>query len=237
MTARVGLQVGVKKLINIIRRAGVKAPLDSLLLGAGGMSPLEVAQLYQSIPADGFTLPLRAIRDVSTADGKPLKRYGLEMEQTFDTAHMQQIAWAMQAVLREGTAQAAYGRFPFGVRLAGKTGTTDDQRDSWFGGFSANYNAVVWLGRDDNSKMPLTGATGALTVWASLMSALPNQSLPEPSHSNIEWQWIDRATGNRTDEGCGGARRMPIDRRGPQPAYVPCGGRTSANWLNNMIGN
>jgi penicillin-binding protein 1B len=143
----------------------------------------------------------------------------------------------MQAVLREGTAQAAYGRFPFGVRLAGKTGTTDDQRDSWFGGFSANYNAVVWLGRDDNSKMPLTGATGALTIWASLMSALPNQSLPEPSHSNIEWQWIDRATGNRTDEGCSGARRMPIDRRGPQPAYVPCGGRTSANWLNNMIGN
>jgi penicillin-binding protein 1B len=74
VTARVGLQVGVKKLINIIRRAGVKAPLDevpSLLLGAGGMSPLEVAQLYQSIPADGFTLPLRAIRDVSTADGKP----------------------------------------------------------------------------------------------------------------------------------------------------------------------
>ncbi|HSC76549.1 MAG TPA: transglycosylase domain-containing protein, partial [Pseudomonadales bacterium] len=95
VTARVGLQVGVKKLINVIRRAGVKAELDevpSLLLGAGGMSPLEVAQLYQSIPADGFTLPLRAIRDVYTADGKPLKRYGLEMEQTFDPAYMQEMA-------------------------------------------------------------------------------------------------------------------------------------------------
>ena len=239
VTARVGLQVGVKKLIDIARRAGVKAQLDevpSLLLGAGGMSPLEVAQLYQVIPADGFTLPVRAIRDVYTADGKPLKRYGLEMEQKFDPAYVQQIAWAMQAVLREGTAQAAYGRFPFGLRLAGKTGTTDDQRDSWFAGFSGNYNTVVWLGRDDNSKMPLTGATGALTVWTTLMAALPNQSLAEPSHSNIEWQWIDKTTGNRTDEGCSGTRRMPIDRRGVQPAYVPCGGRAPSDWIKNVFG-
>lgn len=238
-TARVGLQVGVRKLVDVIRRAGVKAPLEevpSLLLGAGGMSPLEVAQLYQAIAADGFTLPLRTIRDVYTADGKPIKRYGLEMQQQFDPARVQQIAWAMQAVLREGTAQAAYERFPFGLHLAGKTGTTDDQRDSWFAGFSANYNTVVWLGRDDNSKTPLTGATGALTVWTTLMAALPNQSLPDPSHGNIEWQWIDKLSGNRTDEGCTGARRMPIDRRGPQPTYVPCGGNSPLNWVNSVWG-
>jgi penicillin-binding protein 1B len=239
VTARVGLQVGVKSLIDIARRAGVQAPLEevpSLLLGAGGMSPLEVAGLYQSLPADGFTLPLRAIRDVYTADGKPLKRYGLEMQQAFDPAHVQQIAWAMEAVLREGTARAAYERFPFGLHLAGKTGTTDDQRDSWFAGFSGNYNAVVWVGRDDNNKMPLTGATGALPIWTNLMAQLPNQSLPTPSHANIEWQWIDRATGNRTDEGCSGSRRLPIDRRNTQPPYVPCGGRGPAGWLNQMFG-
>lgn len=238
-TARVGLQVGVKNLIDVIRRAGVQAPLDevpSLLLGAGGMSPLEVAELYQALPADGFRLPLRAIRDVYTANGKPLKRYGLEMEQAFDPAQVQQIVWGMEAVLREGTARAAYERFPFGLRLAGKTGTTDDQRDSWFAGFSSNFNAVVWVGRDDNGKTPLTGATGALPIWAKLMASLPNQTLSSPNNKNIDWQWIDRTTGSRTDEGCSGSRRMPIDRRGPQPDYVPCGGRAPASWVNQVFG-
>jgi penicillin-binding protein 1B len=238
-TARVGLQIGIQPLIDILRRAGVEAKLDpvpSLLLGAGGMSPLEVAHLYQALAADGFTLPLRTIRDVYTADGKPLTRYGLKMEQTLDSAFVQEITWAMQAVFREGTAQAAYARFPFGLRLAGKTGTTDDQRDSWFAGFSANYNTVVWVGRDDNKKMPLTGATGALPIWTNIMTALPNQSLADPSQASIEWQWIDESTGNRTDEGCSGARRTPIDRRSPQPAYVSCGGRSPVNWLNQFMG-
>ncbi len=239
-TARVGLQVGVKPLVQVIRRAGVQSELDpvpSLLLGAGGMSPLEVARLYQMLASGGFTLPIRTIRDVYTAEGKPIKRYGLEMEQTVDAAYTQEITWAMQAVLREGTARAAYDRLPFGLRLAGKTGTTDSQRDSWFAGFSANYNTVVWVGRDDNQKMPLTGATGALPIWINLMAALPNQSLPNPSHRNITWQWIDEATGNRTDEGCGSARRMPIDQRSPQPSYVPCRGRAPVvNLLNQFIG-
>lgn len=239
-TARVGLQIGVKPLIDIIRRAGVQAKLDpvpSLLLGAGGMSPLEIARLYQMLAADGFTLPVRTIRDVYTAAGKPIKRYGLEMEQTVDPAYAQEITWAMQAVLREGTAQAAYARLPFGLHLAGKTGTTDDQRDSWFAGFSANYNTVVWVGRDDNQKMPLTGATGALPIWINLMAALPNQSLSDPSQSNIEWQWIDEATGNRTDEGCSGSRRLPIDRRSPQPTYVSCHGRAPVNLLDQFLGH
>lgn len=238
-TARVGLQVGVKHLVDVMQRGGVQTelePLPSLLLGAIGLSPLEVASLYQTVPADGFTLPLRAIRDVYTAEGKPIKRYGLEMEQRFDAAHIQEIRYGMEAVLREGTARAAYDRFPFGMHLAGKTGTTDDMRDSWFAGFSANYNAVVWVGRDDNGKTPLTGALGALPIWTNLMLALPNQSLAPPAHSNIDWQWIDRASGNRTDEGCTGSRRLPIDRRGVQPDYVPCGGHGNSllqQFLNN----
>ncbi len=235
-TARIGLQIGVKKLIDVLRRAGVDAPLDevpSLLLGAGGLSPMEVAALYQVIPAEGFVVPLRAIREVYTAKGVPLKRYGLEMEQRFDAAYIEEISFAMETVFSTGTARAAYDKFPFALRLAGKTGTTDEQRDSWFAGFSSNYNTVVWLGRDDNSKLPLTGATGALPIWANIMAALPNQSLTQPTNNNIDWQWIDKTSGKRTDEGCGGSRRLPIDKRGPQADYVPCAGR---GWLNRPTG-
>ena len=236
VTARIGLQVGVKRLVEIIRRAGVNAPIEevpSLILGAGGMTPVEVAELYQVIPAVGFTLPLRSIREVYTAEGKALKRYGLDMEQRFDPAHIQLISFAMESVIREGTAKAAYDAFPFGIHLAGKTGTTDDQRDSWFGGFSVNYNTVVWVGQDNNGKTPLTGATGALPIWTSIMSKLPNESLPQPTDTNIEWQWIDRSSGARTDDSCTGARRLPIDKRGTQATFVPCNGK--ATWLPDFL--
>lgn len=235
-TARVGLQLGADTLLDLIRKAGVHAPLDAvpaLILGAGGMTPMEVAALYQILPADGFVLPLRAIREVYTADGKPVKRYGLDMEKRFDTATVQLTSWAMRAVIREGTAKAAYSAFPFGMTLAGKTGTTDDMRDSWFGGFSSNFNTVVWVGRDDNGTTPLSGATGALPIWTGIMSHLPNQALPEPSDEHIGWQWIDRASGARTDEACTGSRRLPLDTRGPQPPYIACGGKGS--WLQDFI--
>lgn len=232
VTARVGLQLGADTLLELIRKAGVHARLDavpSLILGAGGMTPLEVAALYQVLPADGFVLPLRAIREVYTANGQPIKRYGLDMEKRFDTTTVQLTGWAMRAVIREGTAKAAHDAFPFGMALAGKTGTTDDQRDSWFAGFSSNFNTVVWIGRDDNAATPLTGATGALPIWTGIMSHLPNQTLPEPSDTHVSWQWIDRNSGTRTDDACPGARRLPLDTRGPQPPYVACAGKNS--WL------
>ena len=235
-TARVGLQTGVRQLVGVIRRAGVEAPIEevpSLLLGAGGMSPLEVASLYQMLPADGFVLPLRAIREVYTADGKALKRYGLEMEQRFDPASIQLITYAMESVIREGTAKVAYDAFPFGVHVAGKTGTTDDQRDSWFAGFSANYNTVVWVGLDDNGKTPFTGATGALPIWTAIMAQLPNQTLAQPSDPQIEWRWIDRTSGASTEDNCTGARRLPFDKRGPETPYVPCAGKST--WLKDFL--
>lgn len=71
--------------------------------------------------------------------------------------------------MREGTGRSVYSQLPSSLTLAGKTGTSNDSRDSWFSGFGGDLQAVVWLGRDDNGKTPLTGATGALQVWASFM--------------------------------------------------------------------
>lgn len=71
--------------------------------------------------------------------------------------------------MREGTGRSVYNQLPSSLNLAGKTGTSNDSRDSWFAGFSQDLLAVVWLGRDDNGPTPLTGATGALQVWTSFM--------------------------------------------------------------------
>src|SRR5690606_13609814 len=152
-----------------LRRLGVerRIPLyPSMLLGSVNLSPLEVAKVYQTIASSGFNTPLRAIRAVTTADGEVLSRYAYETEQvvSHDAVHLLQ--YNMQEIMREGTGRGVYRRLPQTLAVAGKTGTTDDLRDSWFAGFTGNHLAVVWLGRDDNGPTHLTGSTGALTVWA-----------------------------------------------------------------------
>ena len=79
----------------------------------------------------------------------------------------------MQEVTRQGTAASIYRSLPAHINVAGKTGTSDDQRDSWFAGFSHNRLAVVWLGQDDNSPLPFTGSGGALRAWTRFMDKQP----------------------------------------------------------------
>src|SRR5207249_10678940 len=133
-TARLGTEIGVDKVLATVRKLGVERelrPFASTLLGAAEMSPLEVAQLYQTIAAGGFRSPLRAIREVSTQEGRPLARYPLKVEQAFAPEPMMLITAALQGVVREGTAQVLKSFLLAEVGAAGKTGTTDDQRDAW----------------------------------------------------------------------------------------------------------
>jgi penicillin-binding protein 1B len=85
----------------------------------------------------------------------------------------------MERVVTQGTAKWLGNKLPKGLTMAGKTGTTDDLRDSWFAGFSGDKVAVVWLGRDDYQPMGLAGGTGALRVWGAMMLAIPNEPLPD----------------------------------------------------------
>ena len=180
------------------------------------MSPLEVSQLYHTIAANGFYSPLRAINSVFTSVNVPLKRYPFEGEQRLDPKSMHLLHYALQVVLREGTGKTAYQRLPGDLMLGGKTGTTNDQRDSWFAGFSGNYLSVVWLGRDDNGMMPLTGGTGALQLWTDIMTTLDNRSMVFNQPEGVSYYWVEPEAGLLSREGCDGARYLPfID--GSQP--------------------
>ena len=135
---------------------------------------------------------------------------------------------ALESVMREGTGRSASRRLPEGFVSAGKTGTTDDLRDSWFAGFGSDRLAVVWLGHDDNSPAGLTGATGALAVWTELMrriNPMPLEMLPPPG---IEWHWVDVQTGHRTSPGCPDARRFPFIT-GSEPSPGRCTTRAALN--------
>jgi penicillin-binding protein 1B len=212
-TARLGMTLGLKSVIKTLHAAGYSEDvpeLPSILLGSLDMSPLEVAGIYHTLAAEGVYTPLHSIREVQTAEGKPLKRYPLELEQRFDVGTTFQLQYALQRVVREGTARSVYNSINGSVDLAGKTGTTNDQRDSWFAGYSGEHLAVVWLGRDDNKETSFTGATGALQVWTDFMSQIPTRSLDQDPPPGVSFDWLDSATGKLSAEGCEGAVWLPI---------------------------
>jgi penicillin-binding protein 1B len=219
-SARLGLDLGVPNVLKTLGKLGVEVDwpaYPSMLLGAGALSPMQVATVYQTIANGGYNTPMRGIRSVLTAEGQPLKRYPFQIQQRFDPGSIYLIQTAMQRVVREGTARSVYNVLPSSLNLAGKTGTTNDSRDSWFAGFSQDLLAVVWMGRDDNGKTPYTGATGALQVWTNFMrkaDPLPlNMAVPD----NIVLAWVDAQTGQGSAEGCPGAVQMPYIR-GSEPA-------------------
>lgn len=212
-TVRLGMEAGLDEVINTLNRLGIKRQLDaypSLLLGAQGLSPLEVATMYQTIAANGFQTPARAIRTVTDSQGEALSSYPFQLRQTIDADDVYLIQTAMQEVTHSGTAASIYSSLPSHINTAGKTGTTDDQRDSWFAGFSNNRLAVVWLGQDDNSPLPFTGSGGALRVWKNFMRSQPLESFEAPLPDDIKWLWIDTQTGFLSAQECEHSRQLPF---------------------------
>jgi penicillin-binding protein 1B len=244
-TARLGTELGISRVIGTLQRLGIERemqPYASTLLGAVDLSPLEIAQMYQTIASGGFRAPLRAIREVTTQDGKPLKRYPL----AFAAEPVYLITTAMQGVVREGTGQSLKNWLPPETAVAGKTGTTDEQRDAWFAGFTGDKLAIVWIGYDDNRAARLTGASAALPVWGELMASLAPEPLALPKPEGIETVRIDPATGLRADAGCDGSLELPFASGSAPAGRAPCATavgvvvedvkQTAKNWWQRLWG-
>ncbi|GMQ76746.1 MAG: penicillin-binding protein 1B [Gammaproteobacteria bacterium] len=225
-TVRLGMEVGLDEVTQSLRRLGIERPLEpfpSLLLGAAELSPVEVTQMYQTLAGGGFRVPLRAIRQVTSANGEPLSRYPLSVQQAFAPEPVFLVVEALRGVMSEGTGRSSRARLGADLVTAGKTGTTDDLRDSWFAGFTEDLLAVVWLGRDDNTPAGLSGSKGALQVWIDMIKALGARSLASQTPNGVEWAWTDVQRGRTTQAGCPGAVRFPYVR-GSQPRRGRCGG-------------
>lgn len=211
-TVQLGMQLGLPAVIKTLKAAGYRddiAAVPSLLLGSIDAPPIQMAELYHTLAADGVHAPLRVIQEVIDQEGRPLKRYPLEIQQQFSQEAIFALHHAMYMVFREGTARSVAGLFG-NTRLAGKTGTTNDQRDSWFAGFSSDLMAVVWMGRDDNQPTPVSGSGGALQVWADFMAKIPTKGLDEEPPSGMDYYYIDGATGQLSERGCPGALYLPL---------------------------
>ena len=201
--------------------AGLRAPANpSLILGATDQSPYAMAQLYQFLASGGEIQPLHAVRGVLDADGKAVSRYDKAPApaQDGDAIAARLITIALQQAVSSGTGSQLVRDGLGRLSAAGKTGTSNDGRDSWFAGWTGDHLAVVWVGNDQNEQTGLYGATGAMRVWSAIFSRLPSAPLTV-GDDGLDWQWVV-ATGT-TDAGCAGARRFPFVR-GFAPAYAPC---------------
>ncbi len=226
-TVRLGLDVGIAHTAQTLRRLGVERQVElvpSLLLGTATLSPLEVAQMYQTLASDGFVTPLRAIQAVVSPEGKTLQRFGLDVRQAINASTVYVLNTLLKEVMRSGTGKPAFSLMPDTLAPAGKTGTTNELRDSWFAGFTGDYLGVVWIGRDDNQPAGLTGAEGALKVWASAMNKVSREPLELDKPDSVDLVWVDAQRGGRSQEGCPGAIPMPF-LQGTGPDHdAACGG-------------
>jgi len=212
-TVHLGMELGLDRVQDTLRKMGIERDFKmypSTLLGSLSLSPLEVAQMYQTVASSGFSIPVRAIRNVLTHDGKPLQRYALSVEQRFDPEPMYVLHYALQEVVRNSTGRSMAKQFSQSEILAGKTGSTNDLRDSWFAGFSSELLVVTWLGRDDNRPIHLSGGKGAMQVWADFFKASRPQADPPIIPKGIQWRWVNHTNGSWSRRGSRGAVKMPF---------------------------
>jgi penicillin-binding protein 1B len=224
-TARLGLNLGLENVFTTLYQLGVTRqlpPYPSVLLGAAELTPLEVAGMYQTLAANGFQTPVRAIRDVLDSENNALQRYPIRLQQVLDPAVAYLTNASLIEVMRNGTGKSFYWQFPDSMVVAGKTGTTNELRDSWFAGFSNDKLAVVWVGNDDNRPIKLTGSNGALRVWTDMMKKTGIQSLRLNPPENVEFKWIEQSSGLLSAKGCEDAVQFPFIKGSAPTAESSC---------------
>ena len=222
-TTRLGMDLGYSVVQETFTKLGIKKKIPkypSIFVGSFEMTPLEVIQAYQTIASEGFYSPLSSIRTVESSEDVLSLSYPYKVEQRFRPEPIYLLKFVLKQTFISGTARGFSSRVIEKWKTGGKTGTSDDQRDSWFVGYAGNYLMVVWLGFDDNRKSPLTGRTGALQVWKNFMSRLDPIAYEVRKPSRIRYEWVDTKDGLLSGERCKGSILIPFVE-GTEPEIIP----------------
>ncbi|HYB71200.1 MAG TPA: PBP1A family penicillin-binding protein [Candidatus Bathyarchaeia archaeon] len=205
-TVRIAQAVGLPTVIATARALGVEGdlkPVPAMTLGAFEITPLQLARAYQPL-ANGGLAPSGGVVDVVTDDaGRPLWTAGHESRPVVGAPEAFLVTSLLEGVIDAGTGASARSLGVPGA-VAGKTGTTNDGRDSWFVGYAPNLLALVWVGFDDGTPAGLTGAEGALPIWAEFMrgalDVYPGGEFQEPP--GVTHVKIDVTTGKAATAFC-----------------------------------
>jgi len=224
-TVALGLDVGVSALFRLLAQLGVEPGNEqhpSALLGAVALTPLQVAQLYQPLAAEGYSTPLRAITQVVDADNQEIGRYPMRLRPIREENALALLDFALRHTVTDGTARGLAARLSDDPGIRGKTGTTNDRRDAWFVGYTRQWLGVVWAGRDDNAPAGVTGAATALPIWADIFERLPSLKQAAQWPESLEWFWVDWPTPLLASEECENARAIPFISNSNPTALSDC---------------
>ncbi|EHU9471628.1 penicillin-binding protein 1B [Vibrio vulnificus] len=234
-TVRLGMQLGIDQVSDTLARLGVNRneirPVPSMFLGAFSLTPLEVAQMYQTLTNSGRKAPLTALRSVVDLEGHVL----YQSLPKSSPAVNEQAAWlttyAMKQGVAQGTGRYLQNQFAWAA-LAGKTGTSNDSRDSWFVGVDGREVTTIWLGRDDNQPTKLTGASGALRVYAEYLKQRTPEKLILPWPKEITTLGYKQQSDGELQLDCSSAFTLPVwDKQGDLKQQC----EKSGNWLNKLL--
>ncbi|MEF2147739.1 penicillin-binding protein 1B [Luteimonas sp. FXH3W] len=221
-TVRVGMDIGVARLNKLmLALAGIQGTSNpSVILGATEQSPYAMAQLYQFLASHGKVQSLHAVRGVLDARGMAISRYDTKAAAPplGDSTAAELVTYALQEAVRSGTARQLQADGLGRLNAAGKTGTSNDSRDSWYAGWTGSHLAVSWVGNDRNQQTGLYGATGGMRVWSNLFKRLPTLPLGL-TNQGIEYAAVIGADTVPAD--CPGARRLPFVT-GYTPPMIAC---------------
>ncbi|MCS0233162.1 penicillin-binding protein 1B [Vibrio alginolyticus] len=234
-TVRLGMALGIPEVSNTLERLGVNKdeirPVPSMFLGSFSLTPFEVAQMYQTLTNSGKRAKLTALRSVMDMEGNVLYQSLPRSSRAVD----EQAAWLTTYAMKQGVAQGT-GRFlqsQFGwAALAGKTGTSNDNRDSWFVGVDGREVTTIWLGRDDNKPVNLTGSSGALRVYAEYLKQRIPKRLELPWPREITTLGFKPTSDGGLEMNCRSDYKLPIwDKSGQIKQQC----EKKSNWLNSIF--
>ena len=209
-TVNLGMALGLPAVTDTWQKLGVPKdqlhPVPAMLLGALNLTPIEVAQAFQTIASGGNRAPLSALRSVIAEDGTPLYQSFPQAERAVPAQAAYMTLWTMQQVVQRGTGRQLGAKYP-GLHLAGKTGTTNNNVDTWFAGIDGREVVITWVGRDNNQPTKLYGASGAMSIYQRYLA---NQS-PVPLNLVAPEDIVDMGVDGSGNFVCGGGMRtLPV---------------------------
>lgn len=209
-TVNLGMALGLPAIVDTWQKLGVAKdqlhPVPAMILGALNLTPIEVAQAFQTIASGGNRAPLSALRSVIAEDGSVLYQSFPQAERAVPAQAAYMTLWTMQQVVQRGTGRQLGAKYP-GLHLAGKTGTTNNNVDTWFAGIDGREVVITWVGRDNNQPTKLYGASGAMSIYQRYLA---NQS-PVPLNLVAPEDIVDMGVDGSGNFVCGGGMRtLPV---------------------------
>ncbi|MDF3829068.1 bifunctional glycosyl transferase/transpeptidase [Pseudocitrobacter sp. 2023EL-00150] len=209
-TVNLGMALGLPAITDTWQKLGVPKdqlhPVPAMILGALNLTPIEVAQAFQTISSGGNRATLSALRSVIAEDGTVLYQSYPQAERAVPAQAAYMTLWTMQQVVQRGTGRQLGAKYP-GLHLAGKTGTTNNNVDTWFAGIDGREVVITWVGRDNNQPTKLYGASGAMSIYQRYLA---NQS-PIPLVLTPPEDIVDMGVDYNGNFVCsGGSRMLPV---------------------------